>query len=192
MIRLTFGVIWTIRTLVIVSIMGFGTQTKLSHKLGPQPELTVSGTSTLHDWEMVSEEARGSGAFQIEAGQIAGIRSVQVTMPARSLKSGKTVMDNNAYEALKVDAHPEIMFQLEQLTRQEKGKLDAKGHLKIAGVSREVLFTCSYRLEEGKVHLNGKTNFRLTDYDIEPPTAVLGTIKTGNEVEITFNVIFIS
>src|SRR5690606_25975792 len=63
-------------------------------------ELKVTGTSTLHDWEMVSKDATGQAAVTLENGQFKSISSLSVTLKAESLKSGKSQMDKNAYKAL--------------------------------------------------------------------------------------------
>jgi polyisoprenoid-binding protein YceI len=38
--------------------------------------------------------------------------------------------------------------------------------------------------------VKGTTDFRLTDFQIDPPTALMGTIKTGDEVTIEFKATF--
>jgi hypothetical protein len=38
----------------------------------------------------------------------------------------------------------------------------------------------------GAYVLTGQLPIRMSDYGIKPPTAMMGTIKTGNDVKVTF------
>ena len=56
---------------------------------GPQT-MKVSGTSTIHDWEMISNSGINGGAsLLVENGELKGIESLAIEMPVNSLKSGK-------------------------------------------------------------------------------------------------------
>ncbi|OJV49570.1 MAG: hypothetical protein BGO40_10135 [Chryseobacterium sp. 39-10] len=59
---------------------------------------TVAGTSTLHDWTMTSQQGTFSGTV---AGNV--INDIKYTMNSKTLKSGKSAMDNNAYKAMQAD-----------------------------------------------------------------------------------------
>ncbi len=181
--------------LFALSVVLFLAQFTLAQKnyhLKENPELKVEGTSTLHDWEMVSNEAEGTGHFTVESHKISAINNVKVTMKAKSLKSGKSSMDNNTYEALKAEDHPVITFQLSELISATENTLKASGSMTIAGETRKVTFHCEYEIKGNEIVLKGETAFQLTDFNIEPPTAVFGTITTGNDVTISFDVIFLS
>ena len=41
---------------------------------------------------------------------------------------------------------------------------------------------------DGSITFNGSKKLKMTDYGIKPPTALLGTMTTGDEVEIVFQV----
>lgn len=154
----------------------------------------VEGTSSLHDWEAVSEELRGevvvpAGFFD---GSNATVSSGSVQIPAATLASGKSRMDRLMHEALKVEEHPLITFQLEtaQLVSASAANgfpVLACGELTIAGVSRPVQL--QLRVEErtsSKLTVTGQTQLRMTDYGIDPPTAMLGALKTGDEITVAF------
>ena len=38
--------------------------------------------------------------------------------------------------------------------------------------------------------LEGKKALKMTDYNIEPPKALLGTITTGDDIEVHFNTVW--
>jgi hypothetical protein len=38
--------------------------------------------------------------------------------------------------------------------------------------------------------VTGVKKMKMTDYNVKPPTALLGTIKTGNDITISYNLKF--
>ena len=159
-----------------------------NYQVGPKPELKVTGTSTLHDWEMVSTQATGEAQLILQDGKLQGIQKLSVSMPAESLKSGKNAMDKNTYSALDTKKHKEIQFVLTSLTATGANSWNAKGNFTIAGVSQPAVFELKSSQSGSNYTFQGKHAFKLTDYKIDPPTALMGTVKTGNEVVIHFNI----
>jgi hypothetical protein len=43
------------------------------------------------------------------------------------------------------------------------------------------------QVTNNNVTFTGKKTIKMTEFEVEPPTALLGTIKTGDEVTISFN-----
>lgn len=156
--------------------------------VGPEPELKVLGTSTLHDWEMVSSEATGEGILFIQDGKLQQVKSLNVSMPAESIKSGKKAMDKNTYAALNTKKHSDVKFELSDISRAGADTWKAKGNFTIAGVTKHASFEVKGKQIGENYRFEGEYPFKLTDYSIDPPTALLGTVKTGNEVSIHFNI----
>lgn len=168
----------------ICSIPGVSQQV---YKIGPDPEMKVSGTSTLHDWDMISDKASGSATLRISAGRVTTVQSAKVSMPVKGLKSGKGQMDNNAYKALQADEHPEISFTLLEAHQDGGNDWKATGRLQIAGNTKTVPFHLKFVPDGTGLKLSGSAEIELTDFEVDPPTAVFGTIKTGNEMTISIN-----
>src|SRR5690606_28800442 len=59
-----------------------------------QSKLTVTGTSSLHDWEEVAEQKSGTIVLDLGA-ETPTIQSLSLAVEAESLKSGKSGMDKN-------------------------------------------------------------------------------------------------
>lgn len=158
-------------------------------------EISISGTSTLHDWTMTVEEYTGSGDFIIEGHRVKDINSLTVTIDPESLKSGKTGMDKNAYKALETDKHRNIIFTLTETknisTMGKLNLLQVKGDLSVAGNTKTIGFTVRCEVEgKDKVICSGNKDMKMTDFGVEPPTAMFGTIKTGDEINVNFKVEF--
>jgi polyisoprenoid-binding protein YceI len=62
------------------------------------------------------------------------------------------------------------------------------GKLTVAGKEKTIdLEVAVQKMENKIVGVHGKKTLLMTDYGIEPPTFMLGILKTGNEVSIEFN-----
>lgn len=161
--------------------------------LSEDQELAVLGTSTLHNWEMVTSSAKGTGLFIIENSKIVEVSDLAVSFAAESLESGRGfIMDRNARRALKSESNPDISFKLERLEKVNESGFTAVGSLTAAGVSREISFDISYTVSEAnRIELTGSSSFKLTDFDVEPPVALAGTLHTGDAVSVEFVLTFI-
>lgn len=166
--------------------------TEPPYVLTPRVEFSVAGTSTLHDWEMVSKSGVGKADIETDGEVVTAVNAVSIQLPASSLKSGTSGMDKNAYKALKVEDHPYIRFSLEDLkpTKTVNGVsyFKATGDLMIAGTKKRVTLDATGKVNGDEVSFEGRTAFNLTDFQIEPPTAMFGTIETGDKVTVAFTV----
>lgn len=141
---------------------------------------TVAGTSTMHDWTMTST----SGTF---SANISGntLTDVTYTLGAKSLKSGKGAMDTNAYKALQAEKFPNITFTA---TSVNVGKGTMTGKLKVTDVTKTVSFPVTVAKNGTTYTITGTENIKLTDFGVSPPSFMMNTVKTGNDVKITVSV----
>jgi polyisoprenoid-binding protein YceI len=151
--------------------------------------ISIQGTSTLHDWTMTSKEAVYDAVLETN-NQENPVRftTLTVSIPAESLKSGKSAMDKNAYNALKTDIHKQIAFQLVSSTMGEK-IIQCTGKLKVAGATKEVELEVTYTiLPNGALQCKGSKTIVMTDYGVEPPSFMFGSVTTGAEIIVSFDV----
>ncbi|WP_040756444.1 YceI family protein [Winogradskyella psychrotolerans] len=155
--------------------------------------LEVHGTSSLHDWTLETEKQ--SGKVVITNMEELEISSLNFSIEAESLKSGKSSMDNNTYKALNTDDHKTMDFSLTSLKKVTKlsdqsFEVSALGKMTISGVTKSITIDMNVKLEGNKLLLNGEKSFKMTDFGIDPPKALLGTIKTGDDIKIEFKSVF--
>src|SRR5690349_24777078 len=75
--------------------------------------LSISGTSTLHEWTMTSQEGKVQANITVNAdGTPIKIHSLSLSLASESLKSGHAAMDKNAYSSLGTDVNKTIRFEL--------------------------------------------------------------------------------
>lgn len=169
----------------LVHLLGYS-QYKLN---ASNSSMTIDGTSTIHDWTEVVEEFTGTLNATVENNKITKINASNIKVKVESIKSGKSGMDDNTYKALDSKKHPEILYSLKSY-KVEGNNIHLTGKLTIAGVTKEVKFKVSYSVVKGEIKINGSHKFNMTDFGIDPPTAVMGTIKTGNQIEVKFNLAY--
>jgi polyisoprenoid-binding protein YceI len=179
----------------VLLIVLFSFLNQVDYKVGNESSLLIKGTSTLHDWEMKSLKATGTASFDTEGTQLAGLKSLSISIPAESLKSDKSAMDKNAYKSLRTSDHKNIRFQMTRLTKFEKSgnqyQIVCDGSLEIAGKSKTttVSATCLEK-SDGTVQCKGEKSLKMSEYDVEPPSFMFGSVKTGDEITVLFDVNF--
>lgn len=177
--------------LVLMFTMGAFAQVKYSSKNGLN--LVVSGTSTLHDWDMKSSQGSFDASFTFNAtGAVTGITGLSFTTPASALKSGKDAMDKNAYKALKVDKNPNISFTASSATVTAVNATDftvkAVGKLTIAGAPLDAEIVATGKVNADKtITVTGAKKISMKEFGMTPPSFMMGTIKTGNDVTLKFD-----
>lgn len=185
----TFGFLGICGILIIFFFLSSKTSFTLT-----ESEIRITGTSTLHDWEITSNAATGEAEIDEGKSHIQEIKALKVTIPSESLKSGTKSMDKNTYAALKTETHKNIVFVLRKVdnlnTSNGETVVSARGDLTIAGVTRAIQVKARGYVKNQKIQFEGSYPLKMTDYNIDPPTAVMGTIKTGNDITVHYKVSF--
>ena len=145
--------------------------------------LQITGTSSLYDWTMDVTEFDVSGIITDTE-----VQDLQVVVKSKSMKSGKDIMDQKTYKAVQAETFPDITFRAKTL--EISGEvIRGKGTLEIASITREIDFTAQILSDDLQgMHLSGEAPMKMTDFDIAPPTAIFGTLKTGDEVVIKYDI----
>jgi polyisoprenoid-binding protein YceI len=99
-------------------------------------------------------------------------------------------MDTNAYKALKTDKYPDIRFVLTEVSSINGATIKAKGKLTISGSSKDFSLDVKQKLVGNAIEFSGTLPIKFTEFKVEPPTAIFGTIKTGDALELSFTVTF--
>ena len=159
-------------------------------------KMSVSGTSTLHNWESGVSALSVKSDINISEGGLEAINSLSVEVDVKSIKSEHgSMMDKKTWESLKATQYPKITYQLtkvESITPGGTGEYDIKaiGNLTIAGVKLPIDMNVKGKiLNGGNLSFKGAKKVKMSDFKMEAPTALMGTIKTGNEITVTFDIV---
>lgn len=156
-------------------------------------KIQLSGTSTLHDWTMDATQATTDAAFVVDGGKLSSIARLNFTLPVKNLKSHSKPMDNNTYKAMNVEKNPNINFALTASSITPAGgnnyNIKAVGKLTINGNTKEtdLVATGTFNPADNTLTINGSKKMKMTDFGVKPPTVMMGTIKTGNDITIAYN-----
>ncbi len=152
-------------------------------------QIVVSGTSTMHDWDMKTSKGESNAMITLNAeGQVAGLTALNFTVPAESLKSNHKSMDKNAYKALKTGEHTTISYTVKTASVTPGGNIQCQGKLSIAGTTLDTDLTATGQVNADKsISVTGSKKISMKSFHMIPPSFMLGTVTTGNDVTIQFN-----
>ena len=168
----------------------------------PESKLTVAGGSNVHDWACATNALRATVTVNHElasrplAELAEPIEKVSVAIPVKSLECGKAKMNENLYKALKADQFAEITYALMSYKVDRAGTSADKlvaltvGELTVAGTTTRVeIPLTAERRAGGSLRGQGTLAMKMTDVGIKPPTALMGTMRTKNEITIRFELL---
>ncbi|MDX8337620.1 YceI family protein [Draconibacterium sp. IB214405] len=155
-------------------------------------KLMITGTSSIHDWEMAVEDYNCLVSASADENQQISIESIDFSCTTESITSHNKIMDGKAHKALDSDDHPKISFTAGGKVSASASSVNkTKGKLQIAGKEKEVELEFSVNeTEADQFKVAGKIPLKMSDFGIDPPTAMMGTLKTGDEVVIHFDIVF--
>jgi len=180
----------------VVFIFSIGVQAQETYQLDKDNfTLIIEGTSNAHDWDMQAEDVSGELSAKVQSSLIENFEDADIQINVEKLESGKRIMNNKTYEALESDDHPKIRFQLKSVedlyTAGSNFSGKANGVMTIAGNSKTVSIPFSGKVNgENKFSVSGDYSLKMTEYDIDPPKAMFGSLKTGDEVTIKYDFVF--
>lgn len=160
-----------------------------------ESKLVVDGTSNLHDWTIEAKAMSGKASATIETGDLKALKNLDFSVEVEQLKSGKSGMDKNTFKALKSTSHKNISFKLVKVVKMttvsdNNYTIETQGDLTIAGTTKRINQTFTVKLIGKKMVFSGKQKIDMTVYGVEPPKALMGTIKTGKDVTVDFKVTY--
>lgn len=181
-----------ITLLFLVQLTVFAAVAQVKYYAKENIRFTVSGTSTAHDWKMKSSTGDANAVFQFSSdGNINALTFLSFAMPAVSLKSDKSSMDKNAYKAMKTDKYAAIRYNLTSASVAPDGIIRCQGKLSLAGVTLDETIEGTAKVNADKtITVKGSKKISMKKYDIDAPSFMMGTLKTGNDVTISFELTF--
>lgn len=163
--------------------------------------MTINGSSTLHDWQVeagdftVLFQVPGNWFRSEEAWAGEDVRELTVTVPVEQLDGGKNRMNRDLREVLRYEEYSEIRFIWDDLTftgTTDTGKtVKVSGRVIIAGVERTTEFNANLGINEwSQIVAAGSLELNMRDFDIDPPKAFFGVIRTDEVVNLNFKLFF--
>jgi predicted esterase len=186
-----------------------------SSRPGVTGTLVVSGGSSLRSWscearrillrpgrgEAVVAAPPGSSAEALVAEAVAALASSggappELLVAVAELDCGGGTINRHMREAMKAQAHPWILFRVQEGERGGETGLRLSGTLEILGQERpfQVETEAGAGGRNGPngnpaagVRLHGSTRLDMTAWGVEPPTVLLGTVRVEDEVAVRWD-----
>ena len=159
-----------------------------------ESKVVVFGTSNVHDWTVEAKAMNGTANYTVESNVLKAIPKLNFSVEVEQLKSGKKGMDENTYKALKSKSFKTIDYALVKVNSITASgtnyTIETSGDLTIAGVTKRVNIIFTAAISGKKMILTGKHKIDMTSFNVEPPKALMGTIKTGKDVTVDFKVTY--
>lgn len=175
-------------------VAGFaGAQSKYTTK---SFQLLINGTSNVHDWSSKATTVNITGDFLVNNNIPEKINNATVKVQTKSLKSTKDsdLMDDRTHSTLKADKFPEIVYVFTKVInlQQSGGEtiMNVSGNLTLCGVTKPTDLTLRIKtLANGDLEIKGTKKILMSTYGVKPPSFMLGAMKVGDEVTLTYNVV---
>jgi len=163
-------------------------------------EMMIDGTSNIRDWDaqvntinttFVMNEFDISDLSSLTADHF---ETLELSIPVEDIESESGKLTKNMHKYLKGDDHPVITFNLSSIDSMSvdgnTATINATGIINAAGVDHETSMTVQATFENGKVTFSGTQPLLMTDFGIDPPTALFGTIRARDEIDIIYSLTF--
>lgn len=189
------------------TVLGMGTMALAAPQVVYKPvakksSVKVDGTSTLHDWTVKSDSISGTASFPGRWNKKGDLRpdlqnkteqpAFDATIQVKTLTSGESGMDDTMFDAMNKDKFQTITYKLTSATLKDTDpshgvyRYDTTGDLTVHGVTQKISMVLTVQqLAKERVTISGKTDLKMTQFKIDPPTAMLGMIKSGNKITVT-------
>ena len=154
--------------------------------------ITVFGTSNIHDWQTKATKISG----ELGMNSTKNINVLNVRIPVSSFKSGKGgIMDGKTADAFEAKKFPNIVFQITDVVytkvTEKESEVTLTGNLTLHGESKKFSIKSMAKITKaGDYQFKGSVPLKMTEFKMKPPTALMGTIKTGDAVTVKFDVTF--
>ncbi|MEN2415460.1 YceI family protein [Flavobacterium mesophilum] len=180
----------TIKSILLAVVITLALQANAQKRYSlTKSTFEVAGTSNIHDWVMRSSDGTGSAVFTITDSKLVDIKNLTITLPAESIKSSKTSMDDVAYECLDTKTHKNIKYTLKSAEKVNETTWIFTGTYTIAGVNKDFKTQVRATTNDNDTFvLQGTNKMTFTDFEMTPPSAALGVVRAGKEITVLFNI----
>lgn len=193
---------------VLFGVLGLPTasaQLRLAAESGST--VWIEGTSSVNRFTCSTQTVDGYGLLSRAQGPVRPATGppgstpdthaayVELAIPVASLDCGRDRMNRDLTEAMQADAYPFIYYRLDA-AHAEGGtvgdglRVTAHGRLTIAGTTRPFELTVlAERLGDGHYRARGHQTVAMSDFGIDPPSALLGLVQVHDEIVVRFDVV---
>ncbi len=185
-------------TILILGVLYLCTGTELSIArqtnnvsffINEDSKLRINGTSNVNDFEcFYNAPISSDSVFQsVTFGDSLFFEGKPIQFKTSSFDCGKRAINRDLQKTLKADDFPFMELSIKTAEIADSVPFSSDLRVSIAGKTniRPVTIT-AYSSSDSKITFSGNGQILLTDFGLEPPTALFGLVKVNDEIEINF------
>lgn len=164
-------------------------------KMAGSSKIWIDGTSTLHDWKCTCKGVTATfsipeSVFAAKPGEDVDLKTT-INVPVKQIFNEKEDLMENLQEALDAEKFATIKYTATDASvvssDATKATVKTTGKVSIHGVEKVISFNVNITKSATGMEVKGVANINMKDHGVDPPTMMLGTIKTGKDVKIGFD-----
>ena len=198
--------ILTLFTLSIISNSFINYETTRSiydyteYVLGPKSTLELNGKTNVNAFCCSSQESfpKGEITYQLDDGNATFyFKKTDLKINIQQLDCGARAINKDLQKALQSDQHPIINIALKQASNLECSQsmecdrwveFEAIADISLACVTKTVSIPVHIKkLRDNQFRIAGNTTIYFKDFNLQPPTALMGFIKVKESIDIRFD-----
>lgn len=155
--------------------------------------LEITGATNVNTFQCLSVNYHGDDVM-IEKTHREGYRTLhgEIVMKATGFDCRNAIMTKDFAKTVKADDFPVITIRFVDLSTEAfsaaERVLTGQVEITLAGSCSMYPVSCSIRSESPKVrHLEGRRQFRFSDFGLEPPQKLFGAVQVKDEVWVDFH-----
>ncbi|MDX1641175.1 MAG: YceI family protein [Balneolaceae bacterium] len=186
--------------IALIFITGSAFAQDMTLNLQGTPEMHINGDSNIKTWDAAVNDVSASLTLQnienISAETLTpeSFKNLSITIPVEGIEAESGGLTKNIHKYLEEKDHPNITFELVEVTNiaEQDGSLiiTAQGVINAAGKDNPVQMVVTANVQNGSIQVSGEQELLMTSFDIDPPTAVFGTIRSKDEFVVSYNLTF--
>jgi polyisoprenoid-binding protein YceI len=156
--------------------------------LSKESRLWLEGTSTVRSFKCSAGNIAMTVVAETEQSPAEMVKSASLTVPVAQLECGNKTMNEHMRKALKAEANPQITWKMTSYEVQGTSVV-INGKLTIAGKENAIELKGTGSADNGTIRFKGSKQFKMTEYGVKPPSLMLGTMKVGDPVTVSFDLV---
>lgn len=165
---------------------------EINWQVTAKSHLEISGISNVNEFHCLSINYEGQDIMKETCMEIDDRSSLsgEIIMKSVGFDCHNAIMTNDLVKTIKAHEYPEIGIRFIGLQQDHYNTDLLSGDVKItlAGKSKTYRISCLIKDESAqRKHLEGSCIFRFSDFDLEPPSKLLGAIRVKDTMSVDFH-----
>ncbi len=157
--------------------------------LSKESKLWINGTSTMKSFSCSATKIDVSVTSEPGSAPEDLVQSASLVVPVESLDCRNGTMNSHMRKALKAEKNPQIFWKMSSYSVNGTD-VTMKGRLSIAGKENPFEMKATGSAEsDGTIRMKGSTKFKMSEYGVQPPSLMLGSMKVGDPITVSFDLV---